>query len=212
LEEEHFITPFARAIHDRILFNFEINNINHKPKLVGLTGLTSGAGCSTIAAGIAKEFADHEGLKVLLVDLNSPSAEQQDGRHPAESLYKALKLSKGSQFRQDPKKLYYANAPARRHRSQSNALTPVALQGIMPHLVASDFDYIFFDLPPMDQTSPTIAMAGFMDKVLLILDAKNTTPDSLNWAYNELEKGKADVSCVFNKARNYAPRWVQGEV
>lgn len=212
LEEEHFITPFARAIHDRILFNFEVNNINHKPKLVGLTGLSGGAGCSTIAAGLAREFADHEGLKVLLVDLNSPTDEQQGSRHPAESLYKALKHSKGAQFRQDPKKLYFANAPTRRHRNQNNALTPVALQGIMPHLVASDFDYIFFDMPPMDQTSPTIAMAGFMDKVLLILDAKNTTPDSLNWAYKELEKGKADVSCIFNKARSYAPRWVQGEV
>jgi polysaccharide biosynthesis transport protein len=212
LQKEHFITPFARAIHDRILFNFEINNINHKPKLVGLTGLSVGAGCSTIAAGLAKEFADHEGLKVLLIDLNSPLDDQQGSGHPAESLYKALKLSKSTQFREDPRSLYFANAPTRRHHNQTTALTPVALQGIMPHLVASDFDYIFFDMPPMDLTSPTIAMAGFMDKVLLILDAKNTNPDSLNWAYRELEKGKANVSCIFNKARSYAPRWVQGEV
>lgn len=212
LEDEHFITPFARAIHDRIIFNFEINNVNHKPKLVGLTGLSDGAGCSTIAAGLAKEFADNDSLKVLLVDLNTPPNEQHERRHPAESLYKALKLSSSDQFRKNPKNLYFANAPTRRHQSQSNALTPVALQGIMPHLVASDFDYIFFDMPPMDRTSPTIAMAGFMDKMLLILDAKNTTSDGLNWAYKELERSKADVSCIFNKARTYAPRWVQGEV
>jgi Mrp family chromosome partitioning ATPase len=82
----------------------------------------------------------------------------------------------------------------------------------MPHLVASDFDYIVFDMPPIGPTSPTLTMAGFMDKVLLVLDGDNTTREHLSWGYTELEKAKADVSCIFNKARSHAPRWVQGEV
>lgn len=207
---EHFIAPYVAAIHDRIVFNFQVNNITHKPKLVALTGLSQGAGTSTIAAGLAKALATNSGQKVLLVDLNADSGSAQ--AHPAASLFKALEFSRSDRFRETPKNLYFAGASTRRDSKYPHALGPSALQEIMPHLVASDFDYIVFDMPPMGPTSPTLTMAGFMDKVLLVLDGDNTTREHLSWGYTELEKAKADVSCIFNKARSHAPRWVQGEV
>ena len=207
---EHFIAPYVAAIHDRIIFNFQVNNINHKPKLVALTGLSKGAGTSTLAAGLAKAFAENRGQKVLLVDLNADPGISQS--HPAESLVKALQMSRSEQFRQAPRSLYFAGASTNRDSKNPYALAPTALQDLMPHLVASDFDYIVFDMPPIGPTSPTLTMAGFMDKVLLVLDGDNTTREHLSWGYTELEKAKADVSCVFNKARSHAPRWVQGEV
>jgi polysaccharide biosynthesis transport protein len=207
---EHFIAPYVAAIHDRVIFNFQVNNITHKPKLVALTGLSQGAGTSTLAAGLAKAFAENRGQKVLLVDLNAePSVTQIN---PAESLYKALQMSRSEQFRQAPRNLYFADASTRRDSRNPYALAPTALQDLMPHLVASDFDYIVFDMPPIGPTSPTLTMAGFMDKVLLVLDGDNTTKEHLSWGYTELERAKADVSCIFNKARSHAPRWVQGEV
>ncbi len=35
----HFILPYSETIRDRIIFNFEVNNVTHKPKLVAVTGL-----------------------------------------------------------------------------------------------------------------------------------------------------------------------------
>lgn len=207
---EHFIAPYVAAIHDRITFNFQVNNINHKPKLVALTGLSGGAGTSTIAAGLAKAFAENGERKVLLVDLNADSGGSQG--HPADSLFKAVELSRTERFRLAPRNLYFASASTRRDSKDSHALAPTALHEIMPHLVASDFDYIIFDMPPIGPTSPTLTMAGFMDKVLLVLDGDNTTREHLSWGYMELEKAKADVSCIFNKARSHAPRWVQGDL
>ena len=207
---EHFIAPYVAAIHDRIIFNFQVNNINHKPKLVALTGLSDGAGTSTIAAGLAKAFAENGDRKVLLVDLNGNASDLQG--HPAESLYNAVALSKNESFRLTPRNLYFASASTRRNSKDSHALAPTALNDIMPHLVASDFDYIVFDMPPVGPTSPTLTMAGFMDKVLLVLDGDNTTRENLSWGYTELEKARADVSCIFNKARSHAPRWVQGDI
>lgn len=207
---EHFIAPYVAAIHDRITFNFQVNNINHKPKLVALTGLSEGAGTSTIAAGLAKAFAENGERKVLLVDLNANSGGSQG--HPADSLFKAVELSRSERFRLTPRNLYFASASTRRDSKDSHALAPTALHEIMPHLVASDFDYIIFDMPPIVPTSPTLTMAGFMDKVLLVLDGDNTTRENLSWGYMELEKAKADVSCIFNKARSHAPRWVQGDL
>lgn len=207
---EHFIAPYVAAIHDRIIFNFQINNINHKPKLVALTGLSQGAGTSTIAAGLAKAFADNGDRKVLLVNLDPETLGAQE--YHTNSLFKALEDSQSERFRRASENLYFASASTRRDGRSSHALAPADLHRLMPQLVASDFDYIVFDMPPIGPTSPTLTMAGFMDKVLLVLDGNHTTREHLSWAYAELENAKADVSCVFNKARSHAPQWVQGDV
>ncbi|MEI6605393.1 MAG: Wzz/FepE/Etk N-terminal domain-containing protein [Verrucomicrobiota bacterium] len=209
-ENEHFITPYASAIRDRIMFNFEFNNITHKPKLIGLTSLSRGAGTSTIAIAIAKAFAENGKFKVLLVDLNSSWSVALPAS-PVESLDTALEISRTDAFRKSPRSLYFAGAPTHRSSKGARSLASVAMHELMPQLEVSDFDYILFDMPPAGPTSPTIAIAGFMDKVLLVLDGENTNRESLSWSYAELEKGRADVSCVFNKSRSHAPRWVGGE-
>jgi Mrp family chromosome partitioning ATPase len=209
-EHEHFIVPYTCAIRDRVIFNFEVNNINHKPKLVAVTGLTAGAGTSTVAAGLAKAFAETEGRKVLLVDLNPPANGPRLNNRPTDSLVKALQVSRQEAFHKSSRSLYFASAPTRRDGRSSESLAPTKLNELMPYLTASDFDYIIFDMPPVDPTSPTQSMAGFMDKVLLVLDAQRTTKEALQWGYGQLANGRADVSCVYNKARSHAPRWVEG--
>ena len=213
---EHFILPYSETIRDRIIFNFEINNVIHKPKLVAVTGMSEGAGASTIAAGLAKSFSEIKGVKVLLVDLSSfhPQENPLFGEIPRHSLPNALRLAQEEDFREQPQNLYYASATARRDDTSLAPLapfTPLHLHEMMPLLHASDYDYIIFDMPPVDQTSRTLTMAGLMDKVLLVLDAENTTREGLKWGYSELTKGKADVSCIFNKTRSHAPGWLIGE-
>ncbi|MCP5533239.1 MAG: hypothetical protein H7A48_08705 [Akkermansiaceae bacterium] len=209
----HFILPYAETIRDRIIFNFEINDVTHKPKLVAVTGLSEGAGASTIAAGLAKSFADIQGSKVLLVDLSSFQPEENPlyGEVQRHSLNGALHLARNTQFRESQQNLYYASATARRDDSGITSFSPIHLYELMPHLQASQYDYIVFDMPPIDQTSRTLTMAGLMDKVLLVLDAENTSRDALTWGYGELTKGKADVSCIFNKTRAHTPGWLIGE-
>ncbi|MEI8037521.1 MAG: Wzz/FepE/Etk N-terminal domain-containing protein [Verrucomicrobiota bacterium] len=210
---DHFILPYSETIRDRILFNFEVNNVTHKPKLVAVTGLSEQAGTSTIAAGLAKAFAEIRGMKVLLVDLSAFHPEESPlfGQIPRHSLHAALHLARHTQFRDNPQKLYYASASARRDDRGLSTFSPLHLHELMPHLQASEYDYIIFDMPPVEQTSRTMTMAGMMDKVLLVLDAENTNRDGLIWGYGELIKGKADVSCVFNKNRTHTPGWLIGK-
>lgn len=209
----HFIHPYAETIRDRIIFNFEINNVTHKPKFVAVTGLSDGAGTSTIAAGMAKSFSEINGSKVLLVDLSSFHPEESPlfGEVHRHSLNGALQLANNSKFRENEQRLYYASATARRDDSGLTTFSPLHLYELMPQLQASDYDYIIFDMPPLDQTSRTLTMAGLMDKVILVLDAENTSRDTLKWGYSELIKGKADVSCIFNKTRAHAPSWIIGD-
>jgi polysaccharide biosynthesis transport protein len=209
----HFILPYTDTIRDRIIFNFEVNQITHKPKLLAVTGLSGDAGTSTIAAGLARSFSEIPGAKVLLVDLSShhPQDHPLFGEVPRHSLKTALRLASDSSFRSNPRRIYYASAgPAREPGDPAEtSLSPIHLHELLPRLQGCGYDYIIFDMPAIDRTSRTLTMAGMMDKVLLVLDAGNTSRDALLWGYSELIKGRADVSCIFNKARDHAPSWIQ---
>ena len=133
------------------------------------------------------------------------------GNKPLHSLVGALQAARNTRFKEGSQNLYLASAAARKTDPNTTAFGPMHLYELLPHFRASEFDYVIFDMPPMAQTSPTLAMAGLMDKVLLVVDGEDTSRDTLKWGYSELVKGRADVSCVFNKARSHAPRWIGGE-
>ena len=79
----------------------------------------------------------------------------------------------------------------------------------MPHLKASDFDYIIFDLPPLSQTSITLAVSAYMDKMMVIAEAEKSNRDVFKRALTELAAVNANVSAILNKLRFYTPSWFQ---
>ena len=82
----------------------------------------------------------------------------------------------------------------------------------MPQLEACDFDYIVFDMPPVGPTSPTLAMAGFMDKVLLVLDAENTNRESLIGVMRNSRRDGPMCRAFSTRRKSHAPRWVAGDL
>jgi Mrp family chromosome partitioning ATPase len=81
---------------------------------------------------------------------------------------------------------------------------------LMPNLKASDFDYIIFDMPPLSDTNPTLGMARFMDKLLLVVEAEKSGRDVVKRGYTQLSAARANVSVVLNKTRSYIPRALDG--
>jgi Mrp family chromosome partitioning ATPase len=82
---------------------------------------------------------------------------------------------------------------------------------MMPNMKASDFDYIIFDMPALDQTSPTWGMAAFMDKLLVVVEAEKDSREAIKRGYNKLVAERNNVSVVVNKARSYVPKWLDTE-
>jgi uncharacterized protein involved in exopolysaccharide biosynthesis len=160
-EDDHSIRPFCNAIRDRLAYFFEVNRMTHRPKLVVVTGLSKGAGASTLALGLAASLSEDGDGKVLLVN-----------------------------HQLDPKRFY----------------------DLISQFRVSDYDYVIFDLPFLSDTSPTPAMAGFADKVLLVVEAEKSSPDTVKRAYEALGAAKARVSVIFNKSRSYGPKWLECEV
>jgi uncharacterized protein involved in exopolysaccharide biosynthesis len=74
-----------------------------------------------------------------------------------------------------------------------------------------NLDYVVFDLPPVGDVSATLPLAGFMDTVLLVVEAEKSNRDVVKRAYAQLS-AKTKVSVVFNKSRSYGPKWLEGDV
>jgi polysaccharide biosynthesis transport protein len=75
----------------------------------------------------------------------------------------------------------------------------------------SDLDYVVFDMPSLGDTSATLPLAGFMDTVLLVVEAERSNRDAVKRAYEQLA-AKTKVSVVFNKNRSHGLRWLEGEI
>jgi uncharacterized protein involved in exopolysaccharide biosynthesis/Mrp family chromosome partitioning ATPase len=209
-EPGHFMRPYCDAIRDRLGLYFELNNLTHKPKLVGVTGFSEGSGASTLAAGLAASLSETDEGKVLLVDVNLGPEEVHpffEGK-PAYSLTAALKPQ--TEIASASENLYLATVGS----STTGGLAQVGLKkffDMMPNMKASDFDYIIFDMPPLDQTSPTWGMAAFMDKLLLVVEAEKNNRDVIKRGYRKLAAERENIAVVVNKARYYVPRLLDGE-
>ena len=205
-ESEHFIRPYSEAIRDRLVLYFELNGMNHKPKLVGVTDSSVGAGASTLAAGLAAALSEVGDGKVLLVDMNV-------GRPEIHPFFRGSACSLTEALVGEPSpagdNLYLAVASS--PEAPQAAIIPKKFYDLIPHLKASDFDYIIFDMPPLGQTSVTLPMSRFMDKVLIVVEAEKSNRDFVKRAYSELLACRASVSVILNKARSYTPKWLGAE-
>ncbi|HWH91201.1 MAG TPA: Wzz/FepE/Etk N-terminal domain-containing protein, partial [Candidatus Binatia bacterium] len=155
-EAGHFIRPYCDAIRDRLGLYFELNHLTHKPKLVGVAGFSGEAGTSTLAAGLAASLSETNDGKVLLVDVNLGPQDVHPffkGK-PAYSLNAALKPNGTIASASDNLYLATVGTP----NAGPAQLGLKKFFDMMPNLKASDFDYIIFDMPPLDQTSPTWGM------------------------------------------------------
>jgi len=56
-----------------------------------------------------------------------------------------------------------------------------------------------------------LGMAGFMDKLLLVVEAEKNNREMVKRGYAELVAGRDNVSVVFNKGRSYVPKWINGD-
>jgi Mrp family chromosome partitioning ATPase len=82
---------------------------------------------------------------------------------------------------------------------------PARFTNLMPRLKTSDYDFIIFDMPPVSPTSATPRLAGYMDLVLLVLEAEKTSEHKAARASALMRESRANVAAVLNKYRQHVP-------
>ncbi len=193
---------FHETLRDRLIGYFESRNLTHKPKLLAVTGVGRNAGVTTTAAGLAKCLSETGEGNVLLVDMTqSQGSSQQFNKGKAVCGFDQLLDTRDTALVQD--KLYVVGEEPNSDRL-SRAL-PARFNQLVPQLKASDFDYIIFDMPSVNQISITPRLAGFMDMVLLVVESERTDKEIARQAAELLAGSRAPVGVVLNKSRNYLP-------
>jgi succinoglycan biosynthesis transport protein ExoP len=200
----HFVRPYTEAIRDRLGLYFELHNLTHKPKMVGVAGFSRAGGTSTLAAGLAAALSETNDGKVLLVDvsLGPDQVHPFFKGKPAYALNTALRPNGAMDAAAENLYLAKVGSP----NAGPAQLGLKRFFDLIPNLKASDFDYIIFDMPPLEQTSPTWGMAPFMDKMLLIIEAEKDSRDSVKRRSKKLIAERDNISFVLNKVRSYAPK------
>ena len=214
-DDRHGLRIYMEGLRERLITYFEVNNLNHKPKLVAVTGCTPGAGVSTLASGLAAALSKTGSGNVLLVDMNN-------GEGAAQSFHKGkpgCDLAQPLEPDEENAARHIETRPANgTHSSDLDGaesmlakVLPSSFNQLVPRLRAADYDYIIFDMPPVTQTSVTPRLASHMDMVLLILESEKTKQRTAQRANELLHESRANVATVLNKCRNYVPERLSHE-
>jgi succinoglycan biosynthesis transport protein ExoP len=204
LERNPALYPFCEALRDRLIVNFEVRNLTHKPKLVAVTSAGRGVGVSSIAAGLAASLSETGEGNVLLVDMNvEQGAAQQFYQGNAGCGLDTALNTETKQHALVRENLYVVNGNA--NSEALPRILPKRFAALVPLLKASEYDYIIFDMPPVSQTSLTSRLARFMDMVLLVVESEKSDREVVQQANTWLAESGATVGAVLNKTRQYIP-------
>jgi len=134
--------PCATA--DRVTSKAAISRTS--PKLVAVTGIGKGTGVTTTAAGLASCLSETGDGNVLLVDLTP-------GQGSGSNFIVARTVCGLDEIlaARDPRKCRTTSMVVSDSRSSevSSRILPQRFKNLVPKLKASDFDYIIFDMPPV---------------------------------------------------------------
>lgn len=210
--ESHSLHSFYEALRDRLIAYFEMKNLTHKPKLVGLTSGGKGSGVTTIAMGLAASLSQTGEGNVLLVDMNigQEAAQQFHQGKPVCGLDEILE--NGNRTHALVQSNLYVVGDNSTNGDKLSRIFPRRFGNLLPKLKASDYDYIIFDLPPVSQISITPRLARFMDMLLFVVEAEKTDADAARRATTLLHESSGTVGVVLNKTRAHMPRALQPEI
>jgi Mrp family chromosome partitioning ATPase len=199
-------------LRERLMTHFESRNLNlKKPKLVAVTECGEGAGVTVIANNLAASLSRTSG-NVLLVDMKGETGAARAfyGGRPGTTVSNLL----------DPESM--TGAPARPvepeedngevNNSKLACALPSKFTHIVPKLRASDYDYIVFDMPAISPMSSTPRLGGYMDIVLLVLEAEKTGQQLAARATALMRESRANVAAVVNKYRPHVPARLSQEL
>ncbi len=208
----HPMRAYHEALRDRLIMYFEIKEMYHKPKLVGITSTHHGAGVSSIAAGLAESLSETGDGNVLLVDMNPehgptvyPFYRGKSGCGLSEALDQQQRDAAQVQ-----ENLYVVTLGGA--EGERVGVVPRRFASLLPKMKASDYDYIIFDMPPVSQTSVTAKVAGLLDMTFLVLEAERTHTEQARRCAAMLAESRAKITAVLNRLHNYVPARLQPDI
>ncbi len=212
LKEQNLYRKKCQALATEIVSFQHLSN-QSRGRSLGIIGIDSGAGASMLAANLAVACGVDCHLKTVLVDADARqrSVSRLFGLNGAPGLVELV----GGDASHDECLQRAKNAPIGLISSAADTcqdfLTANAseiTQSLQAYL--EDCDLLIVDLPDASQPDKAVAMAQYLDCMLVVVESEKTISVSAERLIRRLrESDTRIVGVVLNKTRNYLPGWVR---
>jgi uncharacterized protein involved in exopolysaccharide biosynthesis len=159
--------------------------------LIGITALKEGEGASSIAAHLARTFAQ-SGQKTLLIDANWRAPVPQGGSpDPAQDrsiFHKLVSINVGSESLDI---LVFRGSYPITDLNASQAISAALLR------VQGEYACVIVDFHPLEKTADVAASISLLNDLIIVTEARKTPPERLWNALRSLPREK--VSIILNK-------------
>lgn len=174
--------------------------------IVGITSAMRGEGKSTTAVNLSYVLAE-SGKKVLLIDgdLRLPSVAKKMKLANSPGLTDLLKGNESMQMSNFKSELFsnwYILPSGELPPNPSELLGSKRMENILKHFSKS-FDYIIFDLPPVNIVSDALTVSKFISGMVVVIREDYTEKKELETCFRQLKLSDVKVlGCVINEAKN----------
>lgn len=203
-----------RAILSEVMLTPRGGAAQHlRGKTVGILGVESGVGTSTIAAALALVATEKCGCETTLIDANA--------ENPALSKFFKLngapglaELANGDAThaeciqKRDGGGLSLISSSADYRERQRLDVAPKSISAAIANFQETS-DLVIVDLPPAISADRAIALSHYLDFVLLVVQSEKTDMATAERvARRLLGSDRQVVGVVINKSQRYLPRWL----
>lgn len=174
--------------------------------IVGITSAMRGEGKSTTAVNLSYVLAE-SGKKVLLIDgdLRLPSVAKKMKIPNSPGLTDLLKGDDSvqmSSFKSDLFNNWYILPSGDLPPNPSELLGSKRMENLLK-VFAKSFDYIVFDLPPVNIVSDALTVSKFISGMVVVIREDYTEKKELETCFRQLKLSDVKVlGCVINEAKN----------
>jgi len=170
---------------------------------IGVTSTFRGEGVSTVAGNLAVAAAEQDAGAVLLVDGNAqhPAVGQRFSIHSEVGLRDVLRgdLDVGDCVAESSIPNLSFLLPGRSKSGEIMIFNDSAIKEVVDTL-RRRFRWTVLDLPPADERSACLALAGSLDGVLLVVEAERVDGEAGRRICERLRRSEANIlGVVYNK-------------
>jgi capsular exopolysaccharide synthesis family protein len=200
---------YFEALIDRIFLS--VGEAGKAPQIIAVSSCLSGEGVSSVAVNLAVNLG-YNGGRILLVDanINRPSVHKIFRVNQSPGLAEMFKHGQLNQNLIQP-------TPVKNLDVLTSGVGPVNLMLLFESKAFTDqlalwrreYQYVIFDLPPLNESPHTTRLIRLVDGVILVVEAERTRWEVAQQAKEMFVQDRANVlGVVLNKRQFPIPAWL----
>ncbi|MCA9180507.1 MAG: P-loop NTPase, partial [Planctomycetales bacterium] len=206
-------SEFRAIISDIMLTPSRSASDGTRGRTLGVIGVSSGVGSSTVSAAMAMVATEKCGLESTLIDANSENSSLSKffNLNGAPGL---AELANGDathdecmQKRSESGLSLISSSSAYKERQRFDA-SPKSISAAIYNFQLSS-DLVIVDLPPAVSADRAVALTHYMDFVLLVVESEKTELAAAQRIVRRLSQSDRQVvGVILNKTQSYLPNWL----